>query len=78
MVRNFLIAALVFVGFPESSYGYIDPGLMVSLYQVLYVVVMGALGFLVFKPWIYLKNLFAKIQGKKRISGSQDNHSPHE
>ena len=75
MLRKFLLIVLTHIGFTEITYGYIDPGLIGSLYQSLYIILMGAVGFLIFKPWIYLKNLFSKPLGKK-VDKTTKNDTP--
>ncbi len=69
---------LIYNGFLESAHGYIDPGLIGSLYQSLYIIFMGVVGFLLFKPWNYLKSLFSKPLEKKEDSRSKDSISSHE
>jgi hypothetical protein len=48
----------------SNAYGYVDPGLMASLYQVLYVAIFGvALGFVV-KPVNAIKGFYQRIKLK--------------
>lgn len=75
MLRKFLLFVLIYNGFLESAHGYIDPGLIGSLYQSLYIIFMGVIGFLIFKPWDYLKSLFSKPLEKKEDSKSKSKDS---
>jgi hypothetical protein len=45
---------------PTVVFAYVDPGLISSLYQVLYVVIFGAVSTWIIAPWKYIKSLFKR------------------
>ena len=58
---RFLIAGAVLgLLVPSTAHAYIDPGILASLYQALYVLIFGAITAYIVRPWRYVKSLFRK------------------
>lgn len=55
-----LLVALVIVFYSSPAFAYMDPGIVASLFQSLYVIVFGVAAAWIIKPWIYIKSLFIK------------------
>lgn len=62
---SLILALLLFC--PRPAAAYVDPGVVGSLYQIIYVVVFGALLGFVARPYKYLTSLFDRL--KKKLKG---------
>jgi hypothetical protein len=63
--RIFLLA-LLFWALPERAHAYVDPGLLGSLYQIIYVFVFGILAGWVLRPFKYISAKYKEL--KTRLS----------
>ena len=64
--RFFLVIAMLF--YPGQAFAYVDPGLLSSLYQIIYAILAGAVFAWIAKPWNYLKSL----SGRKKKAHEPD------
>ena len=57
---------------PGSAWGYVDPGVVGSFYQLAYVLVFGVLLGILRKPLVSLNSLFSRVRSEwaRRRSGS--------
>lgn len=49
-------------------FGYVDPGIIGALSQMLYAVVFGVIAAVIFKPWVFLKSKFYGLRGRARTA----------
>ena len=56
-MKNTILIFLFFI-YSTNSYGYIDPGILGALYQIVYVFIYGSLLAWIIKPWRYIKSFF--------------------
>ncbi len=59
-ISLFLVTGILI--FPDSAYGYVDPGIIASMFQTIYVVVFGVLLVWVTRPYKCLLSVFRKIK----------------
>ena len=64
-----LLMAIAIWTFPERAHAYVDPGLLGSLYQIIYIFIFGVLAGWVLRPFKFismkLKALKSRFSGKK-------------
>jgi len=64
-----LLLAISFWTYPERAHAYVDPGLLGSLYQILYVFIFGVLAGWVLRPFKFIsmkvKALKSRFSAKK-------------
>ena len=49
----------------STLFAYVDPGIIGTLYQVVYVAIFGVVAAVIFKPWGYLKAKFMRLSGRR-------------
>jgi hypothetical protein len=57
------IAFIALSGSP--LFAYVDPGIIGTLYQMVYVAIFGVVAAVIFKPWGFLKAQFLRLTGRK-------------
>lgn len=64
------LANLALIGtlLPDLAWAYVDPGLLASLTQLLWVAMLGAIGAWVIRPWQYMKGLFRSKESAAETS----------
>ena len=50
-MQKILILVALLVAVPHGAHAYVDPGILGSLYQALYVLIVGSVASWIFKPW---------------------------
>lgn len=70
-VRWYLIGAFL-AGVPSPAFAYIDPGILGTLFQAAYAFLFGIVTVWIFKPWNYIKSLFAQRNDDGRGSEADD------
>jgi hypothetical protein len=58
-----LFAALAASGSP--LFAYVDPGIIGTLYQMVYVAIFGVVAAVIFKPWGFIKAQFMRLTGRR-------------
>jgi len=51
-------AFLLLILYPTPAWAYVDPGIMASLYQLVYVLIFGVLLGWIIKPYRYFRSFF--------------------
>ena len=59
-----LLVAIVFWTFPERAHAYIDPGLLGSLYQIIYIFIFGVLASWVLRPFKFISMKFKELKSR--------------
>ena len=59
--HKFVFLTIFYWSYNQTAFGYVDPGIVGSLYQMLYVLVFGVIAAWVLKPWKWLKHMFQKL-----------------
>ncbi|MFQ5477296.1 MAG: hypothetical protein ACE5E4_01635 [Candidatus Binatia bacterium] len=57
-----VLGGLLLAGYPGAAEAYVDPGVIATLYQLVYVLVFGLLLGLVTKPIALVRRLAAKLR----------------
>ncbi len=57
-----LLLAIAFWTFPARAHAYIDPGLLGSLYQIIYVLIFGVLAGWVLRPFKYISMKYKELK----------------
>ena len=73
MLLRYCIGILLIYIPPSLAFAYVDPGIIGALWQWLYVLVIGAVGAWVMRPWTYIKSFFVK-QEKVDSPENDDNN----
>ena len=72
MYRLILSPSLLILLWSSLAHAYVDPGVLSSLYNLGYILVVGFLGFFVFRPFRFFKQLFSSNKGKEKDPPSSD------
>lgn len=78
-VRKMLFSILLITA-PLPAFAYIDPGIIGSLFQGLYIAIFGFVTAWLFKPWQYLKSWLqsSKRAGKKQAEKADNDNTPQQ
>jgi len=57
-----LLVAIALWSFPERTHAYVDPGLLGSLYQIIYILIFGVLAGWVFRPFKFISMKFKELK----------------
>ena len=71
-LRYFTGVLLVYL-LPSPAFAYVDPGIIGALWQWFYILVIGAVGAWIMRPWAYIKSFFVK-QEKADPPENNDNN----
>jgi len=61
-LQRIFFLALLFWAVPERAHAYVDPGLLGSLYQIIYVFVFGILAGWVLRPFKYISAKYKELK----------------
>jgi len=59
-----LLVAIAFWTFPVRAHAYIDPGLLGSLYQIIYIFIFGVLASWVLRPFRFISMKFKELKSR--------------
>lgn len=59
-----LLMGIVFWTFPEKAHAYVDPGLLGSLYQIIYIFIFGVLAGWVLRPFKFISMKFKALKSR--------------
>lgn len=46
-------------------FAYVDPGIVGTFYQMIYVAIFGVIAAVVFKPWGFIRAQFRRVTGRR-------------